>query len=521
MDDKILLNDIQEVFSLAIINTLGEDYRYQVDMQHNKLGNNPGWRKSGDFISNICLNIFRTHVRNKNNNNINKEKINKDKDEDEDKEEDSNMVEEPPKRNEKHKWEKFVWPPLKGKFTTKLGTEVEYSYNSPVKLAHGIISSFPEIEEDKRVSLIANINVFGKAGKMIITSRKHLEWHLTVGDLCCHTCGSFFKGSRGLRIHQMDVHNMEYEPAEKMAQNQSQQLIRFTSKHETLLKWESEVDAILKAKNALDEGLEAARDGNLNKLKSIIQDGWSPHTNLDRNGCNALCWAAGEGHVECCKYLIEECQVDDSVLTGKLKRRRHCLHWAARNGHINVCSYLIKERNIDQDIPTEDGTTPLHYAAMMGHINTCIWLVDIASADMNRLNIFGCNASQWCALNGSIDQFNSLMIRGMNVQLLNRNGHSVLHKAAMKGHQDLALWLVKPIIEGGCGFGLNHMLPDDDGFTPMSFARANGYDELYKKLQIVYENLINGDETNNEEDDKDKSNEIEKKFENFNINSCD
>lgn len=517
VEDKLLLKDIQEVFTIAIVNTLGEDYRYQADLQHNKLGNNPGWRKSGDFISNICLNIFRTHVRNKSKNNIYKSNHDNNLTKNNDDDCNINIIKEPPKRNEKHKWEKFVWPPLNGKFTTKLGTEIEYSYNSPVELGHGIISSFPEVEEDKRVSYIANINVIGKAGKMIITSRKHLEWHLTIGDLCCHTCGSFYKGSRGLRIHQMDVHNMDYEPAEKMAQNQSQQLIIFTSKHETLLKWESEVDAMLKAKNALYDGLEAARDGDLNKLKSLIDNGWSPHTNLDRNGCNALCWAAGEGHVECCKYLIEECHVDDSVLTGKLKRRRHCLHWAARNGHINVCSYLIKERNIDQDIPTEDGTTPLHYAAMMGHIETCIWLVDVASADMNRLNVFGCNASQWCALNGSVELFNCLMIRGMNVGLLNRNGHSVLHKAAMKGHQDLALWLMKPIVDGGCGFGLNHMLPDDDGFTPMSFARANGFDELSKKLQIFYDHQINGDIQEN----KDEIDKIEKDLENFNVNSCD
>ena len=61
------------------------------------------------------------------------------------------------------------------------------------------------------------------------------------------------------------------------------------------------------------------------------------------------------------------------------------------------------------------------------------------------------------------------------------------------------------------------MLPDDDGFTPMSFARANGFDELSKKLQIFYDHQINGDIQEN----KDEIDKIEKDLENFNVNSCD
>ena len=39
---------------------------------------------------------------------------------------------------------------------------------------------------------------------------------------------------------------------------------------------------------------------------------------------------------------------------------------------------------------------------------------------------------QWCAMNGSVPLVEYLTSRGLDVGLLNKNGHSVLHKAAMK-----------------------------------------------------------------------------------------
>ena len=161
--------------------------------------------------------------------------------------------------------------------------------------------------------------------------------------------------------------------------------------------------------------------------------GWDVHAARDRNGCTALNWAAGEGRLDVVRVLIEELNVDANALTGKPKRKRHSLHWAARNGHVEVSAYFIFKRGVSPDIPTEDGTTPLHYACMMSHLEMARWLVDEAHCDVNSLNSFGCNASQWCALAGCVPVMKLLRERGLDLYLLNRNGHSVLHKSAMKG----------------------------------------------------------------------------------------
>ena len=71
---------------------------------------------------------------------------------------------------------------------------------------------------------------------------------------------------------------------------------------------------------------------------------------------------------------------------------------------------------------------------------------------------------------------------GLDFTILNENGHSALHKAAIKGNYNACVWLVKPNDLGGPGLGLEHMQPDSDGFTPALFASSNGHAELGKFL---------------------------------------
>ena len=67
---------------------------------------------------------------------------------------------------------------------------------------------------------------------------------------------------------------------------------------------------------------------------------------------------------------------------------------------------------------------------------------------------------------------------GLDVRLLNHNGHSALHKAAVKGQQGACQWL----LDDG-GLGLEHMAPDSDGNTPAEMARLEGFADLAAWLQ--------------------------------------
>ena len=118
------------------------------------------------------------------------------------------------------------------------------------------------------------------------------------------------------------------------------------------------------------------------------------------------------------------------------------MHWAARNGRIAVCDWLIHKKNIDVNIEADDGTVPFHFAVWTNNIPMVKWLVEVAHCDIHKLNSYGCNASQWGALNGDVDMLRLLQSYGLDLGLLNLNGHSAVHKAAVNGRLDACKWLL-------------------------------------------------------------------------------
>ena len=174
-----------------------------------------------------------------------------------------------------------------------------------------------------------------------------------------------------------------------------------------------------------------------------------------------------------CAYLVDEIGVP--VVQTQQKDGRAALHWAARNGHADVCEWLIG-RGLDPDVGTRDGTRPLHWAVWQGHLAVCDLLLK-AGADLHSRNSYGCNAIQWAAQSDTSDGLavcRWLLERGLDVTVLNCNGHSALHKAAVKGQRAVCEWLLSPEV----GLAASHLGPDGDGNTPSLMARLEGFDDL-------------------------------------------
>lgn len=126
--------------------------------------------------------------------------------------------------------------------------------------------------------------------------------------------------------------------------------------------------------------LHAAKTGDWERLADLRdKESWDPLTAADRNGSHALHWAAGAGHLQCVRWLVDTCGVPASqACTSGRGDRRNALHWAARNGQVDVCRWLVHRGGLSVDSPTADGTTPFHWACWQGHFRCCRYDLYIA-----------------------------------------------------------------------------------------------------------------------------------------------
>ena len=250
-------------------------------------------------------------------------------------------------------------------------------------------------------------------------------------------------------------------------------------------------------------GLEAAKSGDLDILRALVrgkagdivsgQGGrvvlrkpWTPNEVYDRERHTPLTWAAGNGHLDVCKFLVDECDMNPSLLTGLRKKRRCSLHWAARNGHVHICQWLVMEKGVSVDVCTENDTTPLHLAIWTRKLETVQWLVEEGKCDVNKQNAHGCSAAHWAAFSGDVSVLRYLQSAGLDLYLINGNRRSALHKAAVKGHAEACRWLISPVHEGGGGLDESHMGPEKEGDHPWQLAASCGDVQLEAFLLEEY-----------------------------------
>jgi ankyrin repeat protein len=404
------------------------------------------------------------------------------------------------------------------------GIPLEADFCSPKELADAWLAVCEEL-------LTASACYYGstRTGEILLTSKAMLTDQTSAGNLLCSACGHFFSGGRGagLKRHAQIAHGASLSLANEAREAACSAIIvaptvappsaqlgdaespvpagrsQLASQSKSVTSPTHAASTV--SSPVLHPFLQAAKDGRVEQLRSLVACfGSSTHClNVrDARGSNALHYAAGSGCEAAVRFLVEELGFD--VNAPQRCDRRTAVHWSARNGHLRVLQWLVSDAGSLADVATADGTTPFHLAAWQGHLHVLKWLADYGHVNVYAVNKYRCNAAHWGVMGGHLDVVQWLAARGHDMFMINSNRHSLLHKAAQRGHATVAVWLLggadglalKDLdipsdweTEGGgrlaSPLGAPYVQADSEGYTPSAQATACGFPELASLLRAV------------------------------------
>ncbi|CAN6329739.1 unnamed protein product [Urochloa humidicola] len=151
----------------------------------------------------------------------------------------------------------------------------------------------------------------------------------------------------------------------------------------------------------------------------------------------------------------------------------NALHCAAAKGHLEICRFLVEESGLDVNSAAADGATPVFHAASSGNVSVLRYLLDHGGSPAMP-NAFGTMPLHVAVDGGHSEAIALLLSRGVDVDPLNRRLSTPLDLAAAKGHNQA----VKLLLEHGADFNkVTH-----NAFTPLLMACYGGSFKCIKLL---------------------------------------
>ncbi|KAM4550671.1 histone-lysine N-methyltransferase EHMT2 [Fundulus diaphanus] len=209
----------------------------------------------------------------------------------------------------------------------------------------------------------------------------------------------------------------------------------------------------------------AAKQGEVQRVLLMLMEGIDPtYQPESQNRRSALHAAAQRGLLEVCYMLIQAgAQVD-----AKDKDLRTPLLEAVINNHVDVARYLIQNGACVYHVE-EDGYTGLHHAAKLGNLEIVNMLLETGQVDVNAQDNGGWTPIIWAAEHKHVKVIKSLLNRGADVSIKDKELNVCLHWAAYAGNIDIA----ELVLNAGCSLSSVNM----HGDTPLHIAAREGYME--------------------------------------------
>jgi ankyrin repeat protein len=183
----------------------------------------------------------------------------------------------------------------------------------------------------------------------------------------------------------------------------------------------------------------------------------------------ALKWAARAGHVDVVRFLLAR----KPQITGQ-NGYQDLMEAVVISGKDEILR-LLMDNNVDMNLASDDGWTALFFAAVHEHESMVEMLLSPSSGVIiNQKDVHGCTALL-CAAEMYDDRITKMLIQsGADVNCLNDEGFSPLHKAAAMGRRVNARLLLNA--------NANIEATDEEGITPLRRAFENGHDDVVRLL---------------------------------------
>ena len=222
-----------------------------------------------------------------------------------------------------------------------------------------------------------------------------------------------------------------------------------------------------------DEGRTAlycsAQSGNDELFGFIADKGTNIFLKI-KGGQNCLHIAAGRGHFNLCKTLIEKINFNVHMVDNK---KWAALHYAAQNGSYKLMKYFIA-KGTDVLLKTEDGLNCLHIAACHGHLNLCKTLINEINFDVNIADDEGRTVLHCSAQGGNDELFGFIADKGTDVFLKTKGGQNCLHIASLSGDLNLCNILIDK-------YKFDVHMTDNRGWRALHFSAQSG---KYKNVKL-------------------------------------
>ena len=193
--------------------------------------------------------------------------------------------------------------------------------------------------------------------------------------------------------------------------------------------------------------IRASKDGDLSKVKRLVEIQGVDVSSNDENDDTSLHWASLYGHLNVVKYLVEDGNCD---LERRNKYESTPLHCAAAGGRLNVVQYLVSERGCDPMCRGMHGKTPFHCAYELkehlsdrmpqSRLDVLNYMYKILLGRMSTLCRDGVTPLHIAAKSESLAVVKYMIEEKMcDVESRDQNGNSILHYAAGSGRLDILI----------------------------------------------------------------------------------